>query len=161
MNRFLLLALTAGLSSAAIAGIPESKQTKWVRVNKSSITGPGIWLIDTEDIEVKGYKLRFWVERKQGKIEKADGNKSPSKYNRVNWTGKYRVNCKDFTSSIHPDMGSIFGGNYRVNQGKIRQSQFSYALADNFCFLTGAPGYTKNANPPKWVRSIIRTVQAQ
>ena len=45
------------LSSQAFTGIPESlNPTKWMKINEA-------WMIDTEDIELKGSKFRFYVER--------------------------------------------------------------------------------------------------
>ena len=58
MKKFLIPFLAAfALPTGVIAGIPESKNPdKWVRINPN-------WKIDTEDVEVKKGKLRFFMER--------------------------------------------------------------------------------------------------
>ena len=73
MRRFLLtpLILAFSLPTALNAGIPNSRDSKWMQIDPitASRSGLGNWFIDTEDVEIKGSKLRFWVERTQGKNE--------------------------------------------------------------------------------------------
>ena len=61
----LLLPLLAALALPNVvnAGIPESQSpNKWVRINKN-------WTIDTNDVEIKSGKLRFYMERNATKDE--------------------------------------------------------------------------------------------
>ena len=81
MKRFLLLALAAGLSLPVQAGIPSSRQGKWMKASEGNNSGV-IWMIDTEDVELKRTKMRLWVERRQGLNEQTDGGLKAS------WTGK-------------------------------------------------------------------------
>ena len=87
MHRLLLAPLILALSSPVQAGVPDSLAGKWMQASE---TPQGIWLIDTEDVDVRGAVLRFWVERRQGKEEKPDSNVM------ANWSGKYRINCDIF-----------------------------------------------------------------
>tara|TARA_B100000214_G_C23960882_1_gene625200 strand:+ start:250 stop:417 length:168 start_codon:yes stop_codon:yes gene_type:complete len=53
MRRLLLVALTAGFSLPAFAGIPKSKNIdKWMKVDQN-------WIIDTEDIDIKKISYVF------------------------------------------------------------------------------------------------------
>ncbi len=79
------------LPSAVNAGVPESRIGKWVVAIDTPL---GKYSIDTEDIEIKGSKMRFWVARKQGLKELSDSNKQ------LSWRGKMRIDCKDFTLRI-------------------------------------------------------------
>ena len=81
MKCFLLLALAAGLSLPVQAGIPSSRQGKWMKASEGKNSGV-IWMIDTEDVELKRSRMRFWVERRQGLNEQTDGGL------RASWTGK-------------------------------------------------------------------------
>ena len=63
MRRIFFAPLILALSSPAFAGIPELlKLTKWIKINQ-------VWMIDTEDVELKGSKFRFYVERRATKDE--------------------------------------------------------------------------------------------
>ena len=57
----LLITLVAAftLPTAVFSGIPQNKNPdKWVRINEN-------WTIDTEDVEVKSGKLRFYMKRNE------------------------------------------------------------------------------------------------
>ena len=152
MKRFLLLALAAGLSLPVQAGIPSSRQGKWMKASENLTTG-AIWMIDTEDVELKRSKMRFWVERRQGRNERSDGRII------LTWAGKHRIDCKKFTASIHLQTGDALAPYTNQKLGKIRPGTFAYILADNFCYLTGEEGFTPVKNPERWVKKIIQTVQ--
>ena len=88
MRRLLLAPLILALSSPAFAGIPESlKPTKWMKINDA-------WIIDTEDVELKGSKFRFYVERRATKDEIGDRDYV------LSYVGKLRLRCSDFSSKI-------------------------------------------------------------
>ena len=90
MKRLLLLLLaTLALPSVANAGIPKSRSpNKWVRINKN-------WIIDTNDVEIKSGKLRFYMERNATK----DEFEGQTQYI-MSYVGKVRLNCDNFTSEI-------------------------------------------------------------
>ena len=74
----------------ALAGVPKSEtisKGKWQRVNAN-------WIIDTEDVDVKGDKIRFWVKRN------ATGDEEMSTQQRNTYAGKYRIRCEDFHRRI-------------------------------------------------------------
>ena len=81
MRRLFLAPLILILSLPVQAGIPSSRQGKWMKASESKNSGV-IWMIDTEDVELKRTKMRFWVERRQGLNEQTDGGLKAS------WTGK-------------------------------------------------------------------------
>jgi len=133
MRRIVLAPLILALSSPAFAGIPESlKPTKWMKINQA-------WMIDTEDVELKGSKFRFYVERRATKDEVGERDYIAS------YVGKLRLRCSDFSSKIevryeNPPFGSYYqGGAWE----KIRPDMMAYQLANYFCFLSGVEGYTR------------------
>ena len=127
MRRLLLAPRILALSLPAMAGLPESRQGKWMKAKDSPT---GIWFIDIEDVDVRGAVLRFWVERSQGKEEKPDPNMRP------NWSGKIRIICEKFTARNEIPDGRF--GSFRSDlYSKIKPNCFAYTLANNFCFLTG------------------------
>ena len=90
-----LLAISIASASIAIgaipvfAGVPESESIskgKWQQVSDN-------WFIDTEDVEIKGDQLRFWVERVP-----TEGEEASTQW-KTAWTGKIRVRCGDFHQS--------------------------------------------------------------
>ena len=58
MRRFFIIALTAGLlpPTAAMAGIPESRKSKWMLGGDYSMDTRRI---NTEDVEINGSKMHF------------------------------------------------------------------------------------------------------
>ena len=138
MRRILLAPLILALSSPAFAGIPESlKPTKWMRINES-------WLIDTEDVELKGSKLRFYVERQASKDEVGERDYIAS------YVGKLRLRCSDFSTKIEGRKQGLFGSYYLSGAWeKIRPDMMAYELANYFCFLTGVEGYTREGGQEK------------
>ena len=59
MKRILLAIAALTLAPVAYAGVQSAHQAenaKWMRVS-------GNWTVDTEDIEVRGDQIRFWVRR--------------------------------------------------------------------------------------------------
>ena len=113
-------------------------------------TARATFMIDTEDVYIKREKLRFYVksELKPTTIPDPDIMES--------WEGKLRINCKNFTKKKEI---SIWGAYQEMPYSPIKSNEFSYVLAENFCFLTGVEGYTAEKNPPKWVEKIIRTIR--
>ena len=150
MRRLLIAPLILALSSPAFAGIPESlNPTKWMRINDA-------WLIDTEDIELKGSKLRFYIEREARKDEIGDNDY------RVSYVGKLRLRCSDFSTKIESREEGPFGSYYQGGAWeKIRPELMAYKLANYFCFLTSVEGYTREEEEPDWVEKIIETVQSK
>ena len=58
--------------------------------------------------------------------------------------------------------GYILNGGYaKTHWGKITKADFGYVLADNFCYLTGIEGYTKNDNNAKWITKIIQNIESK
>ena len=147
MKKFLIPLLAAlALPTAVHSGIPQSKNpNKWVKISK-------VFSIDTEDVEVKRGKLRFYVERTALDNERNDTSMKAS------WTGKVRINCDKFTSRIETPnaYGSYVGGSW---QG-IKPNEIGYKLANYFCYLTGSEGYTRESSEPNWVTKIINNVEA-
>ena len=108
-----LLAISIASASIAIGAIPavagvpvfESiSEGKWQRVNNN-------WLIDTEDVEVKGDQIRFWIERNARGIEEA------STQSRTSFSGKLRVRCGDFHSRIDAQGRTSYGARYPAGNG--------------------------------------------
>ena len=150
MRRLFLAPLILALSSPALAGIPSSKsETKWVNVRTNL-------LIDTEDIDLKGSKLRFYIENKT-----AEGQPY-NPHSRDDYVGKLRIDCAKFTTKVEGRVEGPFGSYYqRANWEKIRRNLFAYDLANYFCFLTGEEGYTREREEPAWASKIIKTVQSK
>ena len=145
-----LLAISIASASIAIgaipalAGVPESESIskgKWQRVDEN-------WTIDTEDVEIKGDKIRFWVQRN------ASGNEEMSTQSRSTWTGKIRLRCGDFHSRIEI-------APYTYKWERITPSQFAYTLASNFCYLTRTPGFTPDPIYFPWQRKITAELKKQ
>lgn len=157
MNRCLTITAAAALLAAPVqAGVPSihsGENAKWMRIDSS-------WTVDTEDIEVRGGQIRFWIRRNP------TGNEEMSTQYKTAWIGKVRVRCGDFHAKLQPrrtiyyygaPVGHDYSGGYWE---KIDQSHFSYHLASNFCYLTGSPGYTPEPIVHEWQRKITATIQA-
>ena len=115
------------------------------------------WFIDTEDVEIKGDQLRFWVERVP-----TEGEEASTQW-KTAWTGKIRVRCGDFHQRIDTE-GMTNSGFTRIFNGKwvkIKPSQFAYELASNFCYLTKTPGYTPEPIVFTWQRKITAEIKKQ
>ena len=153
-----LLAISLASASIAIGAIPvlaglpgfESiSEGKWQRVNDN-------WLIDTEEVDVKGDQIRFWVERNASGIEVARTQ------SRTSYSGKLRVRCGDFRSRIDPQVRSSYGAYYPAgNWEKIRPSYVAYITASNFCYLTGSLGYTPEPVEHEWQRKLTAEIKNQ
>ena len=80
MSKFLIFLIgSLVLSEVAFAGIPQNKNsTKWVKISKT-------FKINTEDVEVKKGKLRFYVERTAYKEEIVN------RFGRYSWEGKLKL----------------------------------------------------------------------
>ena len=152
---------TVSLASAAfaisaipvLAGVPETESAtsgKWQKVNDN-------WLIDTQDVEIKGDKLRFWVERV------ATGDELGTTQGTASWKGKIRIRCGDFHTRIDAEgrngygMPIIVAGRWQ----KIKPTDFAYALASNFCYLTKSPGYTPEPIIHSWQRILTKEIKKQ
>ena len=147
MKRFLLPLIAAlALPTAVNAGIPENKNsTKWVKISKT-------FKINTEDVEVKKGKLRFYVERTAYKEEIANSS------GRYSWEGKIRINCDKFTAIIQEQ--DSFGWDYSLGGWReIKPNSLPHDLANYFCFATGAEGYTRELEEPEWVSKIIGNIE--
>ena len=137
----------------AVAGVPQTEslnEGKWQQVSDN-------WFIDTEDVEIKGDQLRFWVERVPTEGEEA------STQLKTAWTGKIRVRCGDFYQRIDTE-GMTNSGFKRIFNGKwvkIKPSQFAYELASNFCYLTKTPGYTPEPIVFTWQRKLTAEIKKQ
>ena len=152
MRKFLIPVLAAlALPAGAIAGIPESKSPdKWVRINEN-------WIIDTEDVEVKSGKLRFYMQRTATK----DEFEGPSQYI-ASYIGKVRIKCDKFQVGIQVKLNSGLGSYYGPpNYEAITKNNIGYPLANYFCFATGEEGYTRELNEPDWVVKIIDNIKIQ
>ena len=150
MKRFLILLLAAlTLPTAIYPGIPDNKLGKWVRINKN-------WMIDTEDVEVKKGKLRFYMLRNAAK-----GDFTGSTQFRNDYTAKVRINCDDFTAGIQAKVeGGLLGPSYgRSQKMKLFKEHVGYGLAKYFCFATGSEGYTREDTEPEWVVKIINNIE--
>jgi len=137
----------------AVAGVPQTESAnggKWQQVNDN-------WLIDTEDVEIKGDQLRFWVERI------ATGNEEASTQQTTSWKGKMRVRCGDFHSRSDYEATSEYGIRYIATGRwtKIRPNYFAYSLASNFCYLTKTPGYTPEPIVYSWQEKLTAEIKKQ
>ena len=87
MNRCLTITAAAALLAAPVqAGVPSihsGENAKWMRIDSS-------WTVDTEDIEVRGDQIRFWIRRNP------TGNEEMSTQYKTAWIGKVRVRCGEF-----------------------------------------------------------------
>ena len=148
MRRLLILLLAVlALPNAVFAGIPQSKSEKWIKINKN-------WSIDTDDVDVKNGKLRFYVKRIGTQNEFGEH----SKY-LLTYTGKVRVNCDKFTAAIQVKRNK--GSYSSVDWNPITRKHIGYNLAKYFCFLSGSKGYTRETNEPDWVKKIINIERTQ
>ena len=150
MRRFLLTPLILAFSLPVQAGIPSSRsESKWVNVLPTL-------RIDTEDVDLKGSKLRFYIENKR-----AEGQPY-NPHSLDDYVGKLRINCANFTTKVEGRVEGLFGSYYQgANWERIRSNLYAYRLANYFCFLTGEEGYTREEIEPYWVKKIIKTVQAK
>tara|TARA_Y100001968_G_C19125160_1_gene603887 strand:+ start:112 stop:639 length:528 start_codon:yes stop_codon:yes gene_type:complete len=149
MKRF-LLPLIAAIVLPVKAGIPDDLKGKWMIASSSD---KAIWLIDTEDVALKGPQIRFYLKRSSNDEGSTGGR---------DWTGKGRIDCEKFERRQEIYNGiSGWDGWAREPWGGIKPDEFAYDLASQFCFLTGVPGYTPEPNPPAWAKKIIQTVQSQ
>ena len=138
----LLLPILAAFALPTFAGIPESKNIgKWMKVDQN-------WMIDTEDVDIKKSKLRFYVSRKGTK----DEFEGPTDFEKE-FTAKLRINCSTFTSKMQKSMGSSYG-NLLGPFNAIKPETLDFSLANYFCFLTGEEGYTREKDEPNWVKKI-------
>lgn len=157
MNKLLAISIAAASIAIgaipAVAGVPQSEsinEGKWQQVSDN-------WFIDTEDVEIKGDQLRFWVERVP-----TDGEEASTQW-KTAWTGKIRVRCGDFHQRIdiegvtNTGFTRIFNGKWK----KIKPSQFAYELASNFCYLTKTPGYTPEPIAFTWQRKLTAEIKRQ
>ena len=152
MKRFLIPLLAAfALTSYANAGIPNRFKGKWMKWGSGKVS---TIYVDTEDIELKGNKLRFYVRRK------LLPHITPNPNTLENWEGKARIDCENFTQKISVYVGGLAG--YRSDPTTaIKKEFFTYKFAENFCFLTGVDGYTPEPNPSLLVQKIIKTIQSK
>ena len=146
----LLLGLLC-FASPALAGVPErieSGTSKWQRVNEN-------WTIDTEDVEVKGDQIRFWVERS------ATGHENAA-WLSTSYRGKIRIRCSDFEQRIERLTHNAFGVAhiYRHQWQKIKPGYFAYTLASNFCHFTGVKGYTPEPLEYEWQKRLSLSLEA-
>ena len=150
MRRLLLAPLILALSSPVLAGIPSSRSgAKWVSVTPTL-------RIDTEDVDLKGSKLRFYIENKR-----AEGQPY-NPHSLDDYVGKLRINCAKFTTKVEGRVEGAFGSYYQgANWERIRSNMYAYRLANYFCFLTGEEGYTRESIEPAWVKKIIKNVKAK
>ena len=145
---FLILALA--FISPALAGVPDSLEvgtSKWQRVNER-------WTIDTEDVELKGDQIRFWVERTAAGDENAAWI-----FN--SYRGKLRISCADFEQRVERLTHNAFGVAhiYRHQWQKIKPGYFAYTLASNFCHFTGVAGYTPEPLEHEWQRRLSLSLE--
>ena len=152
MRLFALLGLLLGVGLPAFGGVPESEsaaQGKWQVVDKN-------WIIDTEDVEIKGDQIRFWVERVP-----SDGEQSSTQYSTA-WKGKLRIRCGDFHARIDGEGRNGYGMRIIVpgDWEKIKPREFAYKLASNFCYITKTPGYTPDPVEHEWQRKLTNVLKA-
>ncbi len=135
------LLVVLALPNSVYSGIPQGKNEKWAKITKN-------WSIDTENVQVKKGKLRFYIKR----IGTRNEFKEHSNY-LLTYTGKIRINCDNFTAGIQVKRNN---GTYNsVNWKPITRKHLGYNLAKYFCFLSGSEGYTREINEPNWVKKII------
>ena len=88
MRRLLLAPLILSLVSPLNAGIPEKNRKEWMKWPDESL---GIFHLDTQNVQVTGQQIKFWVSRTETDNEEQAGN-----FMTYNWTGKLRVDCGNF-----------------------------------------------------------------
>ena len=145
------LATSVSCTSGAFAGVPESETgaaAKWMRVS------PG-WQIDTEDVDMRGDELRFWV------IRTATGNEVMSTESSLSsWRGKFRVRCGDFHNRTEAEINGPYGAYFNpTSWRRITRDSFGWTLASNFCYLTGIPGFTPEPEAYDWQVKIVNLLQ--
>ena len=150
MNKLLAISIASASIAIgaipAVAGVPASEtisQGKWQRVNNA-------WTIDTEDVDIKGDKIRFWVKRN------AIGNEEMTTQRLLmTWTGKLRIRCGDFHTQTQ--VQGYFAGGWE----RITPDLFAYELASNFCYLTKTPGFTPEPITYAWQEKITAVLKKQ
>ena len=125
------------------------------------------WIMNTEDIDISGSIIRFWVQEFD-------------KENSTGWEGKLRINCKTYKRRAeikteesnlgarvviggysNRPWGELIGdalgsaGGYEKTPWADIKEEAPNLLASNFCYLTGVEGYTPEPNPPEWVSKTI------
>ena len=154
----LLLPLIAAFAFPTVvnAGIPKEFEDRYMVAADGK---DSTWLVDTEDIEVKGSVIRLNVQRT---VKNADKDSS------VPWRGRLRIDCKKFEQKAELKGGAttlgglILGGGYSKTPWiKITKKDVSYKFADDLCYLTGVKGYTKNEDNPEWVLKVVETVESK
>ena len=138
------------MPTAVYAGIPQRvNPNKWIRINKA-------FMVDTEDIEIKKGKLRFYIQRN------ATDSDAGQKDYVAEYQGKLRINCDKFTALIQGKVNNGFGGIYVGNDWRaLTTDHIGYDFANYFCYLTGSEGYTKESSEPEWVKKIINNIAIQ
>jgi hypothetical protein len=154
MKKFLFAALLLGFLSPVKAGIPQDKKEKYTLIVDSDISKV---YIDLNDVEIKGGKMRFYIERVAKDASKDGSNRMTS------YKGKQRVDCNNFTARTDAYTGGmIFTGGYLTGIWQtMSDNELSYQLANYLCYLTGIEGYTPEPNPPKWVSTIIENYNSK
>ena len=137
------LLVVLALPNSVYWGIPQGKNEKWAKITKN-------WSIDTENVQVKRGKLRFYIKR----IGTRNEFKEHSNY-LLTYTGKIRINCDNFFAGIQVKRNN--GSYSSVDWKPITRKHLGYNLAKYFCFLSGSEGYTREINEPEWVKKIINT----
>ena len=152
--RFVPVAFAAALAATpAFAGVPEKEvrsSGKWHQVNNS-------WIIDTEDVEIRGDQLRFWVERVAVGVEVA------STQGLTAWKGKIRLRCGDFHQKLEGEVRNALGNKFYISYDgweKIKPHHFAYTLASNFCYITKTPGYTPEPVVYEWQEKLTAALKA-
>ena len=145
--------LAAMVSTPAFAGIPVDEVTtsgKWQQVSSN-------WIIDTEDVDIRGDQIRFWVERI------AVGNEMSSTQNLTAWKGKVRIRCGDFHQRLEGEVRNGYGMKFYISYDgweKIKPHHFAYTLASNFCYITKTPGYTPEPVVHEWQEKLTAALKA-
>ena len=152
MKRLLLPLLAAlALPNAVNASIPEEFDGRWLQAVKDHRR---TFMVDTEDVVMKGTKLRFFVKREIAPERNPDPNILE------NWQGKLKIDCEEFTYKVEVFVGGLIGYQEPYS-GKIKKGDVGYDFANNFCFLTGVEGYTPEPNPEPWAKKIIDLIKIQ
>ena len=147
MKRLLLAPLILSLGLPAHAGIPSKFEGKWMKVDKN-------WTIDTEDVQIKNNRIRFWVDRQASPGEYAGSGRKT-----MTWKGKLRIDCKSFRWYTEKNLPGPYGAFAWHSTWNQITPGLQKDLANHLCFLTGVEGYTRESKEPVWIQKIIRTVQ--
>ena len=154
MNKIILFSIGIALSTTSVnAGVPKSQQgdtAKWMRINDN-------YQVDTQDVEMKEDKLRFWMRRT------ATGNEEMSTQQNSYWTGKVRIRCKAFQAKVEvAKTCGIFGRKCFYGEWeRMFEGTIGYELASNFCHLTGVPGYTPEPITTEWQEKITKVLSKE